>query len=398
MWRPAWLIWRTLGPSGTACGNLERNARRCANSPGGGTDEVSNQKRRVRIADRKPDESWNTEEGRRALGIARSAMGAQLAKWSPSGLVFAEWEATASERLQSRPVPPEGKVPAYARRVATRVAQDWWRTKKRRDQLTGGDQDTIGSDMLGGSSSAEKEQRRFSREEESALRDAVIEYCETEYRKSWGKDWNPEAIWREVWREKRPRNVLDLMHKIERQRQDIQLEQEATKALDSIMKGPLPQRRPLIGGSEYELLWEVRQLITKRRSQRRLLKGQWDSSSCHRFVAYARWNPIFQNGLGVWRGPEDGVPFVPVRPDADELTVLWLLAGGWPKINPLKWPPEGITKENLVKRRMKPTIEAAIKALGEQPEPESPGPQATTVVKNQHGVLVAVAADDEPAK
>jgi hypothetical protein len=87
-----------------------------------------------------------------------------------------------------------------------------------------------------------------------------------------------------------------------------------------------------------------------------------------RFLWRARFHPGVIVALGCTRRPPgekpDSTPngWWVTTPDADELTVIWLLSGGWPEIRDWK---HGITVKELANRKMKPTIIVALKALAE---------------------------------
>ena len=83
-----------------------------------------------------------------------------------------------------------------------------------------------------------------------------------------------------------------------------------------------------------------------------------------RFVWRARWNAAVSVALGCVRKPT-GREAEPngawgVKPTTDEITVIWLLSGGWPKISSWK---DGISVKTLINRKMRPTIAEAVKDI-----------------------------------
>jgi hypothetical protein len=253
-----------------------------------------------------------------------------------------------------------------------RIARSKARREKRRAAIVSGDLEAVRRRAIGGQASSERTVKRFSKQEEAALRDAVLERCEQEYRKSWGKDWEPDKAWSKTWKAAGVRTLREMLRKIDHESPDhVQIETEARKVIDAIRSPvPLGSEPPNVGGSAVVTLWRIRKLIEEYYDTRELSEGHLDESELRRFVARARNNPAFQIALGCVRRPPDEPegskpnPRWVTRPIAEELTVIWLLAGGWPGI---RWPERGITVTELIHRSMLPTIKAAIKAVGAHP-------------------------------
>ncbi len=125
---------------------------------------------------------------------------------------------------------------------------------------------------------------------------------------------------------------------------------------------------PDLGGPAVETVWKIHKLIAEY-DRRGLSDGDLDESELRRFVSRARTNAIFQVMLGT-RPPPGAEPNAKpspawvTRPSIDELTILWLLAGGWPSVR--VWPAKGLTVLALV-RATRAAVSAAVKAVGSHP-------------------------------
>ena len=207
--------------------------------------------------------------------------------------------------------------------------------------------------------------RKFKKHEEAALKDLVIEFCEERFRLAWGKSWDPSRGWPRAWSASRARTLREFFQKLEADGPDhITAERDARKKLAELRgRQRLSEHPPVIGGRAVETLWLVRKLIDERGSS--MLPSHLDSSDLRRFVARIRTNAALQVQLGCTRRPRSEAPRSKpnprwiTQPNVDEMTTIALLAGWWPTIS--RWPADGITVKNLVNRRMRPTVEAAIR-------------------------------------
>lgn len=204
---------------------------------------------------------------------------------------------------------------------------------------------------------AQERRHRFHAADERILQETVLEHCQSEYQKSWGKPWEGAAALRAP-------DLLDAdqLHAKE--------EHEARSLLKSVQVARLSDVAPDVGGAGVRLLWEVQQLVGKREPGQ-LSEGFLDRSELRRFVNRARCNPAVMVMLGCTRRPASEPsdsrpnPRWVTRPNEEELTIICLLAGFWPEIR--TWPTSGMTVRELVTQRMRRTVAAAIKDVGHHP-------------------------------
>lgn len=320
-----------------------------------------------------PHSSWGTPKGRAALRLVRPKMAHAIAKECGKRSGYCDdCVAWAENELCSKPVPETTEqLCAKAVVLAQREARNVLRSEQRRRVLGEKQADAVYQSTVGGQARRETTEKRYAKHEEKALKDAVLEYCEEKYRKRWGKDWNPARYWPTAWPASGARTYREFWRALEAE--SLQFEKGAAEIADELRvalcrAAVFVQQTPKLDERESYILSSMRQMETVDHAAaggndtnalcvsrklieelRYLLERQWvvapQRDELWRFVARA-FTPHGAVFLGC-RNPLD----------VDELTVMWLLAGGWPAVR--KWPAKGITVVNLVNRRMRPTVDNA---------------------------------------
>lgn len=191
---------------------------------------------------------------------------------------------------------------------------------------------------------------RFTQDEQPELKAAVRRLCAAAYEETWGHPWTSQH--------EAARELLEGLSAdhAEAERQGraaaaglIEALARCTSCIDQAQ--PTIEGKPTVGGYAVKSLFdarrEIRSLVARLSTD--LGAGGYLESRLHRFVGAAISHAGFRRALGCTR---------PL--DAAELTVVWILSGGWPEIR--SWRAGGLSAMHVVHRVMKPAVAQALDA------------------------------------
>lgn len=219
--------------------------------------------------------------------------------------------------------------------------------RERRDERASARADDLKRATLAHDSSEPEGSRtkRFTRDEEPELKLAVRRLCLTAYEATWGHPWTLEyeAAWQ----------LLEGMS-ADHAAAERQARAAAAELIEALARSIscIDQAQPTIEGKPTRGGYAVKALFDVRREVRSLLAqiptdmgvGGYLDSRLHSFVAAALSHDGFRRALGCTR---------PL--DVNELTVVWILSGGWSEIR--SWDARGITAKfaiyGIVKRAVR---------------------------------------------
>lgn len=269
--------------------------------------------------ERNPSDEEIKAQQRRMLSFLRS-------QW---GRFEAEHDDWISETLQAWLADPGidciGQVKAIAREHA--------RKEVRRSRIRAERRADVERATVGGRSAAVRRVRRFF--DEDALKTEVYDLCREEYRRAWGKDWEDTkaAVFHRSLRsadiaavaeEAKAREILESVRRLQRLA-DLEAPSPAASHLVNVETSALDAPR----------LW-------------------FDASELRRFVARLTWNPAAMVAYGCTRRPPGEAPdSLPsprwvTKPTDRELSILWVLCGGWPALSQ-KRLEKGLTARDVLR-------------------------------------------------